>query len=440
MIHIDKFEMILDSINKNKLGEVFTDINLISEMLIKLQWNDPTKTYYDPTCGHGYFLYFVYEILMGNGPKYKGYENITGLKYIIEDDTEREKHIIENMLFGNDIQENSINECKKLFRSDIYKTNFTCKNFLDSDSLIKYDNIIGNPPFEDFLNEKRKAKNHNLWRPIILKAYSMLNKGGYMAFVCPQSWMSYSKTNKDMLELFNKNHIIKLNINECRKYFKGVGSSFSYFVIENVLEKGETEVICEYKNIIYNSSIVFHNKNEFFPLLINDLSISILNKTVLNKNLLKYDLKFDSYLHAYTKKEFLSKEQDNIFKYKVWHTPNSILWSKKPHITQDTWKVLIPISTYYETLLIDKAGNTQGMGYVLCNTEQEAIKIKEILSLKLYRFLVNINRWSNWNSPDILRNLPKIEINNVNDAELYKAFNLTKEESQFIEKTIKALK
>lgn len=437
MINIDKFELIINDTNKNKFGEVFTDINLISESLSHLKFNDPKQTYYDPTCGHGYFLFFIYDILMGNGYKYPGYENVEGLKFIIKNETAREKHIIENMLFGTDIQQESIDVCNKLFKSDKYKTNFICIDFTKYETNKLFDNIVGNPPFEDNLNDKRKAKNHNLWRPIILKAYKMLADNGIMAFVCPQSWMSWSKTNADMLGLFNENAILKLNINECRKYFKGVGSSFSYFVLQKTTIKKETEVICEYKNINYNSYINFNEKNYFFPLLLTKESMSILNKTVLNKDLEKYPVKFDSYLHAFTKKDCLQKTKDSTFKYKVWHTPNAILWANKPHTSQNSWKVFIPTTTYYESLLCDKCGNTQGMGYIICNDEEDANNIKNILSLKLYRFIVNITRWSNWNSPDILKTLPKTEIGDITDEELYKFFNLTEDEIKFINEVIK---
>jgi hypothetical protein len=437
MITLDKIELIVNDENKNKFGEVFTDIELISEILIDIDcWEDPSKNYYDPTCGYGYFLFFIYDILMGNGFKYKGYENISGLKNIILDENEREKHIIENMLYGTDLQENSINICKNLFRSDLYKTNLTCVDFLEYKTEYTFDNIVGNPPFEDYRGGKRKAKNHNLWRPIIMKSYSMLKKDGNMAFVCPQSWMSYSKTNSDMFSIFNDNDVLSLNINECRKYFKGVGSSFSYFFIKKSKNNIDTKLICEYNRKNYNS-ITKLKSNKFFPLLINDLSLNIINKVIFS-NMDKFNLKFDSYLHAYTKKDNLSKNRTNEFCYKVWHTPNSVLWSNKEHLTQNSIKVLIPISTYYEKMLIDISGNTQGMGYIICDDMISAQKTKDILMLKLYRFVVNITRWSNWNSPDILRSLPIVDINlNWNDDLLYHNFGLSQNEIDLIEDIIK---
>lgn len=443
MIFLNNFKMIHNEYNKDVYGEVFTDINLIADMLLdmeKSKWSNPNETFFDPSCGFGYFLYFIYQILMGEGYKYKGYEDVIGLKNIFLNEKDREKHIIENMIFGCDIQQDCIDFCKKVFRNDIYKTNFICKDFLKfdlKDFNVNIKNMVGNPPFQSINEDKsRKAKNHNLWTPIIIKSFEILDNDGFMSFICPQSWMSWSKSNSEMFNLLKNNQVLKLNINECRKYFKGVGSSFSYFSLKKQKPINTTKIICEYKNELYYSNILLKDLY-FLPLLVNDDSINILKKTVLSSNN-KLNIKFDSYLHAYTKKEYLSKEKNDIYQYKVWHTPNSILWSKKEHSSQNSWKVMIPISTYYEQMLVDKAGNSQGMGYIICVDEETANKYKQILSLKLYRFIVNITRWSNWNSPDILRNLPAIDITEEwNDDKLYRKFHLTREEINLIEKIIK---
>lgn len=238
-----------------------------------------------------------------------------------------------------------------------------------------------------------------------------------------------------MFNIFNDNDVLSLNINECRKYFKGVGSSFSYFFIKKMKSNISTRLICEYSGKKYNSNVILES-NKFLPLLLNDLSIGIINKVIFSDKD-KFDLKFDSYLHAYTKKINLRKESNDEFCFKVWHTPNSILWSNKEHLTQNSVKVLIPISTYYEKMLIDVAGNTQGMGYIIVDDMNSAELMKKVLMLKLYRFVVNITRWSNWNSPDILKSLPALDLSiDWSDDLVYEYFNLTEDEIDLIEDVI----
>jgi len=78
-----------------KYGEVFTPKWLVEDMLDKLPeevWTDSSKRWLEPACGYGVFLKAIKDRLM------------VGLKDEIPDYFTREKHIIQNMLFGCDIQ------------------------------------------------------------------------------------------------------------------------------------------------------------------------------------------------------------------------------------------------------------------------------------------------------------------------------------------------
>ena len=86
-----------------KFGEIFTPISLVGEMLSKLleeDWKNKDLKWVDPACGTGNFLLIIKEKLMD------------GLKDIITDAEEREKWILENMIYGVDIQERNIALCK----------------------------------------------------------------------------------------------------------------------------------------------------------------------------------------------------------------------------------------------------------------------------------------------------------------------------------------
>jgi len=82
-----------------KFGEVFTPPELVNKILDKLPadiWKDPNKKWLDPTCGDGAFLIEVKRRL---------------LEY------HKESHILANMIYGVDIQEDNIYNCiVKLYR------------------------------------------------------------------------------------------------------------------------------------------------------------------------------------------------------------------------------------------------------------------------------------------------------------------------------------
>jgi len=85
-----------------KYGEVFTPPELVNEMLDKLPehvWKNKNLTWLDPACGNGNFLVEVKKRLM------------EGLKEEIPDEKEREEHILENMIYGVEIQQDLVDEC-----------------------------------------------------------------------------------------------------------------------------------------------------------------------------------------------------------------------------------------------------------------------------------------------------------------------------------------
>lgn len=89
--------------NKIKtLGQVFTPAELVDEMLDKLPsevWSNKDLTWCDPSCGNGNFLVAIKKRLM------------VGLKDVIHDEKERKQYILENMLYGVDIDPDVVKEC-----------------------------------------------------------------------------------------------------------------------------------------------------------------------------------------------------------------------------------------------------------------------------------------------------------------------------------------
>jgi|694.fasta_scaffold66145_12 type I restriction-modification system DNA methylase subunit len=79
-----------------KLGQVFTPPELVNEMLDKIpskSFTDPTKTFLDNSCGAGAFLVEVKKRLMANGID--------------------ENHILENQIYGVDLDPDAVEECIK---------------------------------------------------------------------------------------------------------------------------------------------------------------------------------------------------------------------------------------------------------------------------------------------------------------------------------------
>ena len=84
-------------------------------------------------------------------------------------------------------------------------------------------------------------------------------------------------------------------------------------------------------------------------------------------------------------------------------------------------------------------GVTQGGLYILVNTDETGEKIVKYLNTNIIKLIVKATKWSNFETTkQIFNYIPNIvgEIDIMNDEEIYKYFEITKEEIKMIESLI----
>jgi tRNA1(Val) A37 N6-methylase TrmN6 len=390
-----------------------TPIDCICEMINKIPnelWRREDLSILDPCCGNGNFHIPIFNKLLNFHEK-----NI----------------ILEKILEFNDINDNRLENVKKIFCGDKYNLQISNNDFITFDNNKKYDLIVANPPYAKMLdNGKRASKNHNLIKDFIEKALSQLKPRGYLLFITPDNWMSYADRNL-LIEIITSLQIIHLDIHNAKKYFKKIGSSFTWYIIENSPFYKNIDISGIWKKKEYISSVI-SKQRKYIPLLYNNIVQNILSKTIDNIALQKFEIKTSSYLHKYTKAEFINNQKTDIYKYKLIHTPSQIVYSSIPHKFQEGYKIFISTTDKYN-VFIDNCGMTQSIVFILCSNEEEAKKYLEILQHPLYLFINNICRWGNFNNIRILQSfpIPTIEYSG-NHQEIYDNFNITKEEIEFI--------
>ena len=390
-----------------------TPIECISEMIGKIPnefWKKKGLSILDPCCGNGNFSIPIFFEL---------------LKY------HDKKIILENILEFNDINTERLKNVSNIFCSQIYKVKITNYDFLFYENQKKYDLIVANPPYAKILeNGKRASKNHNLIKLFIEKSLSLLKPNGYLLFITPDNWMSYADRNT-LIEIITSLQIIHLDIHTAKKYFKKIGSSFTWYLIENCPFYKNINISGIWKKKEYNSSVV-SKKRKYIPLFYNETIDNILSKTIDNSSLKKFEIKTSSDLHKYTKAKFISKNQSNEFQYRLIHTPKQTVYASRPHKFQEGYKVFISTTDKYK-VFIDNCGMTQSIVFILCSSEDVAKKYVKILEHPLYIFINNICRWGNFNNIRILQSfpIPNIEYSG-NYNEIYDYFQITKKEIEYI--------
>ena len=259
-------------------GEVFTPLELVCEMLNHLPvdvWTNKQLKWLDPANGIGNFPIVVY---------YKLMETLRSVP--IKD---RSKHIIENMLYMNELNPVNVAVCKKIFKmiDPGAKPNIMTSNFLSEfmitgkdkfffTGITNFDVIIGNPPY----NENGTGKGGGvLWKPFVFKSFDLLNDNGILNLIHPLGWRKPKGEHAsagDVFDRFKHNQIIFVKISDVKiPHFPGV----DFYVVQKDKKKDDqylsenpneeqssckTHVINEFNGIKYDGDLELCNM-DFIP-------------------------------------------------------------------------------------------------------------------------------------------------------------------------------
>ncbi len=241
--------------NKIKYGDVSTPkyfVEKILDLLPNNVWYNPDLKWLDPGCGNGIFISCIYEHLF------------VSLKDKIIDDKKRRDHIIENMLYMVEINDEYIQSLYTIFgeKANIYNEDFILWN---NDS--QFDIIVGNPPYnvdgiikvptKNSINKKNDGK--AIWKLFIKKSLSIMNHFGYLCVCIPTIWMKPDKEN--MYDLFFKNNIVKIQCydnSETNKIFSySAQTPICCICLQNNKHKQNNQCILLYDKYVKNDFISY---------------------------------------------------------------------------------------------------------------------------------------------------------------------------------------
>jgi len=303
---------------------------------------------------------------------------------------------------------------------------------------MKFDCLLTNPPYQDSSHVEKK---NTLWRKWISFNEKIVKDNGITSLVIPSSWMGSGPVLKENF-LYNgevKYNLTYINRDECKKHFPNVGSTFSYFVMENKKYENRTSVLS--KNIDGKIEVV-NNLNlnqtllEVFPRDLTDLGSSIITKT-LGYDVKKLGIINNTFNHSVHKTKW-KLEQNDEFCFPIQNTPSKLYWYNYQHPHQGLTKLLIPTTTYFRKQLISTYGVTQSFCYLLIENNMNPNVVLNNVNNKLFDYLNECFRYANWNSVNLLRKLPKIPLDReLTDNDIFEFFELTNEEINHINKIIK---
>jgi len=298
-----------------------------------------------------------------------------------------------------------------------------------------FDVVVGNPPYQSpgSAGGGLGGNQKKIYEDFVKISNNILKPEGYLLFIHPGNWRCGMKKVTKSIGNLLRNKILYLNINTAKKYFN-VGTSFDWYLLQN--KNNENNAIVE-----TNDGIILLNlkKNKIIPNKLNNIVLSILDKTIYNDLLPKLSL--------FMTDERIKGESEikiNEFIYPLIQAgeknKDKIWYGKIKHPLQDNYKVFISAISDGGYIHIGKDYGNAGIWQnivLLCNNKNECDNYFNYFNSSLFRFIskiCNFNRFYNYTLIDMI---PNITISITNNYDIYKYFNLTQEEIDYIESQVK---
>jgi hypothetical protein len=414
---------------KKENGEVFTPLSLINDMLDQLDdayikehgksiFTEDQFKWFDPAVGIGNFPIIVYQRLMH------------GLVMLIPNEEERRKHILEQMIYVAELNQNNVFIYKKIFCDDKYKLNIYEGDTLKMDIKKEFDVVMGNPPYN--ANGTKHIGDKNIYVYFSkIALLSWLKTNGYLLFIHPPVYriphhkIQHTQTNLNEIYTSNKILCIKMYSIEETNKLMSVMINVDFVIIKNKIN-----------DLTYKSKIIDTQKieyeilikpNDFIPNFGLNLMEKIKNKSI-NGNI---ELKLDSQIHTQKTKGSTYKNIHGI-------TLNGIkiCMSNKKHKFYDAPKLIINGIGSYNYVFYDVEGD-YGMSEKSIGIINPSKNTLQFIQSPLFHYIAsstkiignNFNKKTSIYLPIIPQN---VIINDVND--LYNYFNFTQTEINMVNK------
>ncbi|CAB4123190.1 Restriction modification methylase Eco57I [uncultured Caudovirales phage] len=271
---------------------------------------------------------------------------------------------------------------------------------------MKFDLVIGNPPYQN----THTAKRWPLWHEFVIKSKELSKS--HVALVTPNSWIG-AGTSDAKAAIWSS--LVSCNLDVGRHF--DVGSTFSFFILD------VNNSTPSFRVKTAKEELVIPRTQEWIPNTATQLAIDINRKFFTTE---KFSFKRGE-CHSSNKSNFSDSGYD------VFHTNAQTLHLKKKPTAFESAKVAISLSGYSQFKYGKDFGVSQAAAY-MCVDETQLDNARSVFESRLFSWALNANKWSGWNSLDVIKSLPLMDLSKLwTDSDIYKHFKLTPEEIEYIE-------
>jgi len=266
----------------------------------------------------------------------------------------------------------------------VYQENVDFNKIVNELNTLKFDVVLGNPPFS-----KNKKEPNKLWARFVIISFSLCKEGGIVSLITPSSWISSTNS----AHKYVKDKLLYVSLSNSTSEFFGVTGGtqkFIYFIAKN--------------HITQNCMTEFDN----------GITLS------LNPCQTPYPpVKSTSHL-VYSIVKKLSESSFNSHNWQRFDVSDN-----RPGVVVSMSK-----GSGYD-ITYDQIDEYKVSRYKLICDENLGQNIAHNLNLKIYRLL----RWVIRSGPALAGNFKQlpIPVDNLSDNELYEILNLTQDEIDYVE-------
>ena len=411
------------------------------DMLPASSFTDPNANWLDPGAGTGFFSIFLF------------WKLDIGLASAIPERNARHDHIIQNMLYMIEIQEDNVTHLRKLFGAD---ANIVCEDFTAHSGTRTFDYVVGNPPYNKngikkvpTNNSKNKKKDGTtLWFGFVKKSVALLKGGGSLLMIVPSLWMKPDKMGAyDYLTQYKLRHIECLSNTKTNRVFGGMAQTPTCFFL---MSKQPSDGVCD----LYDA-----DRGDYVNYALRDqYPIPVFAASVVNKFLAAVD-NIGAVAAAVVKTNMpgkrasLSAAKCGRFKYENIKTARldglrpslDVNYSDAPLAFHGVAKLVLPHKMYgFPFLDLEgKYGISNRDNYVIVGRSDEDLRIiGEFLSTKTALYIYEATRYrmkylekyAFLLLPDITKIPELLVVRPITDATIAKYFRLSADDVSCIER------
>lgn len=427
--HIDNLDLLFyewgsNTYTRESYADIGTPENIVkntNSQLPKEFWKNPANIYFDPCCGKGTFLLDAFKRFSA------------GLKGKFRSEEERKRHIIENQLYGADIQyKNKTLTEKQICGDSEYDHNIEQANSLKKDWNVEFDAVVTNPPYNE---KKERTNNTSTIYPKFIKRCEELSEK-YVCAVIPARWFD-APLMKKFRGYMSSIGLESLSYIDDDFYFDGthIEGGVSFFLADTEKSGGKVNY-----NSNDQSRTIETDGSDIILKNATDDTYSIIEKVNCYKQPYPKKHERNSYINTTGEIDATGKYWKDSGDIKVYGSKDRVKFIHEddldPKLSYGDWKVYTAYAYggdgAFGTTFIGRPEEIATSSYIYFpfDTKEKAVRFRKYMSTKFFRYLFLLRKSSQNISADGFKWIPELpdSLENINDRELYDYFDLSDEE------------